>query len=422
MTCDRLTVAIDAPHANIVSLITEQIISFGNQHGHIRALITPDAAKGLKLELAETTNRGNENGLDPGALFQIAGAQFFPYEQIPAALENGAKIVCELECLTHEPPPDLSAPKKKRGRKPKVLKEVVYQAEAKDREVAIAMRDLSPLAAVASEVGIQFDPATTWEEYEEIALSVGRANRGLQWIAGDVAHFGEQKFGEQYAQVLDELGYPIETLGNLKWVCGRFPIDRRRRELTFKHHKAVAGMKPETADLWLDSAVKEKWSGSTLEDNIKNERALMGETVKPGKKPKNQRAAAPEPPAQAVEEKGMAGKKLSLKKEKPVEAAAPSAGAVAAKWLLDYQQKVTAITEPGDLFAELTGRVQAAMESLLMLSASVQTVQTDIGNEDIAEENLRVLCRSLADVSPVLIMLERIAQRGIQMVEEAGAE
>jgi hypothetical protein len=83
-------------------------------------------------------------------------------------------------------------------------------------------------------------------------------------LLGDWISYGNTKFGERYARASKITGYDPQTLMNMVYVASRFPISRRRENLSWSHHEALASLQPEEQDLWLDEASKHRWSVSDL--------------------------------------------------------------------------------------------------------------------------------------------------------------
>ena len=67
------------------------------------------------------------------------------------------------------------------------------------------------------------------------------------FIIGDALRYGERRWGETYAQVMDATGMAYQTLANAKWVASRVPVQRRRTELSWSHHAEVASLEATSA-------------------------------------------------------------------------------------------------------------------------------------------------------------------------------
>jgi hypothetical protein len=123
------------------------------------------------------------------------------------------------------------------------------------------------LTAVGLE-GVDGEPS--FDQWAGAVRTMRLAERSCMWIVGDLLNYGETRFGEDFSQVLDDVGYADETLGVAKWVAARFPKDRRVEVLTFTHHQLVAGLEPADADKLLADAVTEKLSTRQLKDRLQN--------------------------------------------------------------------------------------------------------------------------------------------------------
>jgi len=105
---------------------------------------------------------------------------------------------------------------------------------------------------------------TTFEDWTAIGRRLQWISRGIHFWIGDWLRFGERKWGERYAQALDETPFAYQTLANDVWVCKRIPQNSRRAELSFGHHSVVAALPPDERDMWLDKAEKEGWTRRQL--------------------------------------------------------------------------------------------------------------------------------------------------------------
>jgi len=93
-------------------------------------------------------------------------------------------------------------------------------------------------------------------------------------IRGDWLTFGERKYGEMYAQALDETDYEYKTLRDAKYVAGKVGLSGRHDNLSFSHHKAVASLAPQEQKQWLDRAEDEGLTRDELRQGIKKSRKL----------------------------------------------------------------------------------------------------------------------------------------------------
>jgi hypothetical protein len=122
-------------------------------------------------------------------------------------------------------------------------------------------------------------------EWAAAGHRIGTVGRCIQWLLGDWIAYGNTKFGERYARASKITGYDPQTLMNMVYVASRFPISRRRENLSWSHHEAVASFDPDEQGRWLDEASKHRWSVSDLRIMLRaarKERAAGGDERSPG--------------------------------------------------------------------------------------------------------------------------------------------
>ena len=102
------------------------------------------------------------------------------------------------------------------------------------------------------------------KEWATAGRRIGTVGRCVQWLLGDWIAYGNEKFGERYARASKITGYDTQTLMNMVYVASRFPISRRRENLSWSHHETLAALEVDEQDRWLDEAVGRRWSVSDL--------------------------------------------------------------------------------------------------------------------------------------------------------------
>lgn len=95
-----------------------------------------------------------------------------------------------------------------------------------------------------------------YEVWEQLGESIIATRESSKWWLGDWVNGGEARYHEKYAQALDNGVYDLGTWKNFAYVAGRFTPERRREELTWSHHQAVAALEPDVADRLLALAVE----------------------------------------------------------------------------------------------------------------------------------------------------------------------
>jgi N6-adenosine-specific RNA methylase IME4 len=105
--------------------------------------------------------------------------------------------------------------------------------------------------------GMAVEGEPTFEEWEQAYSFARRAESGVMWWVGDLLNYGERVYGETYAQAMVATELKYKTLRVAKWVAGQFELSRRRDNLSFEHHRAVASLPPRDREKWLERADKE---------------------------------------------------------------------------------------------------------------------------------------------------------------------
>jgi hypothetical protein len=108
---------------------------------------------------------------------------------------------------------------------------------------------------------------------------LGAMGRCGQWWLGDWVSYGNAKFGERYSRAARITGYDVQTLMNMVYVGSRFEISRRRENLSWSHHEAVASLEVDEQEDWLDKAHREKLSVHDLRVELRNARTTPGKTA-----------------------------------------------------------------------------------------------------------------------------------------------
>jgi len=113
-----------------------------------------------------------------------------------------------------------------------------------------------------------------WTRLGETLKVVHHAS--LFWL-GDWLTYGEQQYGEMYAQAVDVTDYEAGTLRNAKWVASRIELSRRRDNLSWSHHQEVAPLEPDEQDEWMDRAEQGEdgrvWTVRRLRAEIQQQRS-----------------------------------------------------------------------------------------------------------------------------------------------------
>jgi hypothetical protein len=126
--------------------------------------------------------------------------------------------------------------------------------------------------------GITFNESMTFEQWKNVGKFWNEVREAKQFWVGDWVNAGEAKYGEKYAQAIDETGYDYAVVRNISYVCGRIEMSRRRDKLSFEHHKEVAPLEPDQQVKWLDLSEKESLTRNELRASIKANRVVKDST------------------------------------------------------------------------------------------------------------------------------------------------
>lgn len=136
-------------------------------------------------------------------------------------------------------------------------------------------------------LGIELtDPELPFDRWVALGQGLGNVHRWTQWALGDWLNFGEALYGEQAYAALDgphadryniahrSTGLAPGTLMNYASTCTRVARSRRRPELSFDAHTAVAKLEADEQTAWLQKAVDKGWGRDELRAEIKSAKGL----------------------------------------------------------------------------------------------------------------------------------------------------
>jgi hypothetical protein len=154
------------------------------------------------------------------------------------------------------------------------------------------MSNQSPLALVdleqgefqfgiISETGIVFKDETPSSEWREITERIcaglersGKAHSHFAMLLGDALRFGEDKYGEEFANAIDATRewmrlQGIQVAKNWQWVAGKIPPHIRRINLSFAHHEIVAKLEQSEQEEFLKLSEDEGLTVRELRDKVR---------------------------------------------------------------------------------------------------------------------------------------------------------
>lgn len=138
---------------------------------------------------------------------------------------------------------------------------------------------LAPEARYVSETstGLSFSPEMPIEVWGELVTRLQRQQKLIDWALADAINFGEQAYGEDYAQWIDETGLSKRTLQNIARIGRAIPAARRRAEVSFSHHAEVITLPVADQERLLDAAERAGMTRYDLRDAVRErKRELAG--------------------------------------------------------------------------------------------------------------------------------------------------
>src|SRR3972149_11324473 len=117
--------------------------------------------------------------------------------------------------------------------------------------------------------GLAINGEPDFETWETVGKQLRYREGAIHWWIGDWLNYGEQRWGEMYAQAIDEFDFTRGTLRNDKWVAGKILSHVRHDKLTFSHHLEVAPLPSDIQERWLDIAEQEGLTPRELRKCIK---------------------------------------------------------------------------------------------------------------------------------------------------------
>lgn len=107
------------------------------------------------------------------------------------------------------------------------------------------------------------------EHWELVGEHLQGMTRNVQWWWGDRLNFGERQYGTKYQSAVNRFGLKLKTAQQYAWVARSFPASLRR-ELSWSHHKELAGIEDvDERDQLLTEAIKGRWTKAKLRAVLK---------------------------------------------------------------------------------------------------------------------------------------------------------
>lgn len=119
------------------------------------------------------------------------------------------------------------------------------------------------------ETGLDLPEDLAYDDWVSVGAALRHMERNVKWWLGDWWRYGERRYGE-LAGAAAATGLDGETVRGAAWVATKFsePV-RRRTDLSFEHHKEVAGLPAEKADRLLEEAAERGMTREHLRQKVR---------------------------------------------------------------------------------------------------------------------------------------------------------
>lgn len=129
--------------------------------------------------------------------------------------------------------------------------------------------------------GLVFDEETPLDVWAQLTMRLIRQHKKLEWAIADAINFGGRRYGETYAQWVDETGLSENTLANIAWVGRQVESSRRREDVDFCFYREVASLDPDDQERLIDLAVDNGMKRYELRQAVKAEKEAIKADVLP---------------------------------------------------------------------------------------------------------------------------------------------
>jgi hypothetical protein len=121
-------------------------------------------------------------------------------------------------------------------------------------------------------LGLELDDIGV-ERWTDVGRALADIGGSLRWAIGDWLLFGEQReWGDKYTDALALFDLDYASLKDCKWVAKSIELSRRSRQLSWGHHREVAGLEPDDQDRWLERAASNSWTARELRARLKGDK------------------------------------------------------------------------------------------------------------------------------------------------------
>jgi hypothetical protein len=126
-----------------------------------------------------------------------------------------------------------------------------------------------------SRVGLQIADELSFDEWQDLASSIGDVASSIAFVVGDWLVYGQNLFGTEgtperrvsadaYQVAIAATGLDLSTLQNYAYVSRNVPFSLRTERLSWEHHRLVAKLPDGEKQGWLEACVAEEDAGRRM--------------------------------------------------------------------------------------------------------------------------------------------------------------
>ena len=123
-------------------------------------------------------------------------------------------------------------------------------------------------------LGYEADPLLSLPKWIEDGAALATMDKAVRFAIGDWIVFGETHYGEAHAQAIDATALSYSSINSARWVASRIPQDRRRSDLSWSHHEAVASLPPLEQETVLRQAQTERLDREQTREIVRARKGL----------------------------------------------------------------------------------------------------------------------------------------------------
>ena len=151
----------------------------------------------------------------------------------------------------------------------------VWKKMANDLIVAKDPRNITIGKFSLTSTGLVVDGAPEIDEWKSAGLFLQRVESASQWWIGDWLVYGEGRgeWGEMYDQAISMFDCEYDTIRQYRFVAESVQFGTRVTNLSWAHHREVAGLSESKQRKWLRKAVENHWSVRELKAELSKARS-----------------------------------------------------------------------------------------------------------------------------------------------------